>query len=167
METKLARIAEMAKADPQVRFTSIGHFIDAKALKESHNEMKPGKATGVDGVTKEKYEKNLEANVMNLVERLKQKSYRPQPARRTYIPKDEKSMRPLGIPSYEDKLVQHALKRVLNAIYEQDFMDFSYGFRPNRSMHDALKKANRDHSVRENQLCGGCGYLGIFQPRGP
>lgn len=140
METKLARIAEMAKADPHVRFTSIGHFIDAKALKESHNEMKSGKARGVDGVTKEEYEKNLEANVMNLVGRLKQKSYRPQPARRTYIPKDEKSMRPLGIPSYEDKLVQHALKRVLNAIYEQDFMDFSYGFRPNRSMHDALKK---------------------------
>jgi RNA-directed DNA polymerase len=140
METKLARIAEMAKADAKTRFTSIGHFINAEALIESHNEMETGKATGVDGVTKETYEKNLEANVANLVGRLKQKSYRPQPARRTYIPKDEKSMRPLGIPAYEDKLVQHVLKRVLNAIYEQDFMDFSYGFRPKRSMHDALKK---------------------------
>ncbi|MCD9022562.1 group II intron reverse transcriptase/maturase [Cohnella silvisoli] len=143
METKLTRIAEMAKADPKVRFTSIGHFIDAKALMESHEEMEPGKATGVDGVTKEKYEVNLEANVENLVGRLKQKSYRPQPARRTYIPKDEKSMRPLGIPAYEDKLVQHALKNVLEAIYEQDFMDFSYGFRPKRSMHDALKKLTK------------------------
>jgi group II intron reverse transcriptase/maturase len=140
METKLARIAEMAKADSKVKFTSIGHFIDAEALTESHKEMKPGKATGVDGVTKETYETNLEANVANLVGRLKQKNYRPQPARRTYIPKDEKSMRPLGIPAYEDKLVQHALKNVLEAIYEQDFMDFSYGFRPKRSMHDALKK---------------------------
>lgn len=130
----------MAKADPKVRFTSIGHFIDAEALMESHEEMKPGKATGIDGVTKETYETNLEANVANLVGRLKQKSYRPQPARRTYIPKDENSMRPLGIPAYEDKLVQHALKNVLEAIYEQDFMDFSYGFRPKRSMHDALKK---------------------------
>lgn len=140
METKLTRIAEMAKADPKLRFTSIGHFIDAQALMKSHREMKPGKATGVDGITKETYEANLEANVENLEKRLKQKSYRPQPARRTYIPKDEKSMRPLGIPAYEDKLVQNALKKVLEAIYEQDFMDFSYGFRPERSMHDALRK---------------------------
>jgi group II intron reverse transcriptase/maturase len=88
------------------------------------------------------YEANLETNVENLEKRLKQKSYRPQPARRTYIPKDEKSMRPLGIPAYEDKLVQNALKKVLEAIYEQDFMDFSYGFRPERSMHDALKHLN-------------------------
>lgn len=142
MKTKLARIAEMASADPKLRFTSIGHLIDATALMESHRAMETGKATGVDGVTKETYETNLVANVENLVKRLKQKSYRPQPARRTYIPKDEKSMRPLGIPAYEDKLVQHALKRVLEAIYEQDFMDFSYGFRPNRSMHDALKRLN-------------------------
>lgn len=142
METKLARIAEMANADPKLRFTSIGHFIDAPALVESHRAMETGKATGVDGVTKETYEANLEANVESLVMRLKQKSYKPQPARRTYIPKDEKSMRPLGIPAYEDKLVQHALKNVLEAIYEQDFMDFSYGFRPKRSMHGALKTLN-------------------------
>ncbi|UOF90084.1 group II intron reverse transcriptase/maturase [Fodinisporobacter ferrooxydans] len=140
METKLARIAEMAKADPKLRFTSIGHFINAQTLMESHRKMKSEKATGVDGVTKEAYEANLEANVENLEKRLRQKSYRPQPASRTYIPKDEKSMRTLGIPAYEDKLVQDALKNVLEAIYEQDFMNFSYGFRPGRSMHDALKK---------------------------
>lgn len=140
METKLTRIAEMAKADPKLRFTSIGHLIHAQALIQSHTEMKSGKATGVDKVTKEMYETNLVANVEGLVKRLKQKSYRPLPARRTYIPKDEKSMRPLGIPAYEDKLVQNALKKILEAIYEQDFMDFSYGFRPRRSMHDALKK---------------------------
>jgi RNA-directed DNA polymerase len=140
METKLARIAEMAKTNPKLQFTSIGHFIDAQALIKSHREMKLGKATGVDGVTKEAYEANLETNIAELVKRLKLKSYRPQPARRTYIPKDEKSLRPLGIPAYEDKLVQDALKKILEAIYEQDFMDFSYGFRPKRSMHDALKK---------------------------
>jgi retron-type reverse transcriptase len=143
METKLARIAEMAKADPKLRFTSIGHFINEEALVESHMAMVKGKATGVDGVTKEMYERNLESNVTGLVERLKQKSYKPQPARRTYIPKDGKSMRPLGIPAYEDKLVQHALKRILEAIYEQDFLDFSYGFRPGRGMHDALRKLTR------------------------
>lgn len=143
METKLSRIARMAKADPKLRFTSIGHFIDEQMLMESHHEMETGKATGVDGVTKETYGANLEKNVGELVKRLKQKSYKPQPARRTYIPKDEKSMRPLGIPAYEDKLVQHALKGILEAIYEQDFKDFSYGFRPQRSMHDALKRLNR------------------------
>lgn len=143
METKLARIAEMAKADPQLQFTSIGHFINAEALTKSHEEMKTGKATGIDGVTKEAYEVKVVTNVEQLVERLKQKGYRPKPARRTYIPKDEKSMRPLGIPAYEDKLVQHTLKKVLEAIYEQDFMDFSYGFRPKRSMHDAIKHLNR------------------------
>ncbi len=132
----------MAKADPKLRFTSIGHFISGQALMESHRAMETGKATGVDGVTKETYEANLVTNVENLVTRLKQKSYKPQPARRTYIPKDEKSMRPLGIPAYEDKLVQDVLKDVLEAIYEQDFMNFSYGFRPGRSMHDALKHLN-------------------------
>lgn len=140
METKLARIAEMARADGKARFTSIGHIIDAEGLMGRHREMKSGKATGVDGVTKEMYEADLERKVENLVGRIKQKSYKPQPARRTYIPKDEKSMRPLGIPAYEDKLVQHALKMGLEAIYEQDFMDFPYGFRPQKSMHDALKE---------------------------
>lgn len=143
METKLARIAEMAKANPKFQFTSIGHFINAEMLIRSHEDMETGKATGVDEVTKETYDMNLEENVRNLVGRLKQKSYRPLPARRTYIPKDEKSMRPLGIPAYEDKLVQDALKNILEAIYEQDFMNFSYGFRPKRNMHDALKKLNR------------------------
>ncbi|WCF08372.1 group II intron reverse transcriptase/maturase [Paenibacillus thiaminolyticus] len=140
METKLARIASMAKSDPNLRFTSIGHLINEEALIACHRKMKPGKATGVDGITKEMYERELGANVKNLVDRLKKKSYRPLPARRTYIPKDEKSRRPLGIPAYEDKLVQMALKRLLEAIYEQDFLENSYGFRPGRSMHDALKR---------------------------
>ena len=140
VETKLTRIANMAKSDPNLRFTSIGHLIHEDMLTACHKKMKTGKATGVDGVTKEMYENNLEANVKNLVERLKKKSYRPLPARRTYIPKDEKSKRPLGIPAYEDKLVQMALKQLLDAIYEQDFLDHSYGFRPKRSMHDALKR---------------------------
>ncbi|GBF74966.1 hypothetical protein PA598K_03339 [Paenibacillus sp. 598K] len=89
------------------------------------------------------YEQELEANLKQLVDRLKKRSYRPLPARRTYIPKDEKSTRPLGIPTYEDKLVQMALKQLLEAIYEQDFLEHSYGFRPKRNMHHALKRVTQ------------------------
>jgi RNA-directed DNA polymerase len=150
VETKLARIANMAKTDPNLRFTSIGHLINEEALRECHKRMKAGKATGVDGVTKAMYEQDLEANLSKLAERLKKRSYRPQPARRTYIPKDEHSTRPLGIPAYEDKLVQMALKRLLEAIYEQDFLDHSYGFRPKRGMHDALKRVT--HIVERERM---------------
>jgi RNA-directed DNA polymerase len=143
METKLARIANMAKTNANLRFTSIGHLINEEMLRACHKRMKAGKASGVDGVTKAMYEQDLEANLNKLVERLKKKSYRPLPARRTYIPKDEHSTRPLGIPTYEDKLVQMALKRLLEAIYEQDFLEHSYGFRPKRSMHDALKRVTQ------------------------
>lgn len=150
VETKLARIAEMAKVNPKESFISIYHLINVQMLMQCHTEMVTGKATGVDGITKEMYGRNLVGNVLDLVERLKKKSYRPQPARRTYIPKDEKSVRPLGIPAYEDKLVQKALKKLLEAIYEQDFMDFSYGFRPKRSMHDALKRLN--HIIERGKI---------------
>lgn len=124
--------------------------------------MATGKATGIDGVTKEMYGRNLEDNVGNLVEGLKKKSYRPLPSRRTYIPKDEKSMRPLGIPAYGDKLVQKALKNLLEAIYEQDFLDFSYGFRPGRSMHHALKRLNRVIEDGKTRYVVDADKLGFF-----
>jgi len=138
METKLARIAEIAKREPKERFTSLYHLLNVELLRKAHEKLDPKKATGVDRVTKEEYEQKLESNLLDLVERLKRKGYRPQPARRTYIPKDEKGKRPLGIPAHEDKIVQSALNKVLQPIYEQDFMSFSYGFRPKRSCHDAL-----------------------------
>ena len=106
---------------------------------ESHRRMEPGKVPGVDGVTKKEYEANLEANLKDLVARMKRQAYKPQPVLRAYIPKpgtDKK--RPLGLPSYEDKLVQDGLARILNAVYEADFLDCSYGFRQNRGCHDAL-----------------------------
>jgi RNA-directed DNA polymerase len=142
--TKLARIAEIAKAKPEEKFTSLYHHINEELLRRCHQELPANRATGIDKVTKEQYESNLTANLENLVERLKRWSYRPQPVRRAYIPKgDGKSLRPLGIPAYEDKVVQLALTKVLEAIFEQDFLDFSYGFRPGRSCHQALKELNR------------------------
>lgn len=143
MQTKLARIAEIAKEKPKEQFTSLYHLLNEVLLTQCHRELDGNKATGVDQVTRAAYEENLELNIKDLVERLKRKSYRPQPVRRTYIPKDEKSKRPLGIPSYEDKIVQLGLNKILQVIYEQDFLHISYGFRPGRSCHDALKALNR------------------------
>jgi len=143
MQTKLARIAEVARTRPTEKFTSLGHLINEELLEICHNEANGQKATGVDFVTKEEYGRNLEGNLKDLVVRLKRQGYHPQPVRRVYIPKPgSKVKRPLGIPAYEDKLVQAALSKILNAIYEADFLDCSYGFRPNRGTHDALKAIN-------------------------
>lgn len=143
MKAKLARKANIAKENPKESFTSLYHLLNEELLTQCHFELDGSKATGVDRVTKAIYEENLESNIKDLVERLKKKSYRPRPVRRTYIPKDEKSTRPLGIPSYEDKIVQLGLNKILQSIYEQDFMNLSHGFRPGRSCHDALKALNR------------------------
>ena len=144
METKLARIAEIAKERSDESFTSLCHYLNAEMFIKCHSELQVNKAVGVDRVTKETYAENLEENINGLVERLKRHSYKPLPVRRVYIPKgDGKEKRPLGIPAYEDKIVQMAIKKVLEPIYEADFLNCSYGFRPNRSMHDALKALNR------------------------
>lgn len=144
METKLARIAEIAKERPEEKFTSLAHLINEQLLVTCHYELNGHKAPGIDEVTKTEYEKNLGDNLRNLVARMKKQAYKPQPVKRTYIPKPgTDKMRPLGIPAYEDKLVQLALSKVLNAIYEADFLDSSFGFRPNRGCHDALKVLNR------------------------
>lgn len=143
MQTKLARIAEIAGKQPLERFTSLAHLLNEEMLRDCHKALSGNKAPGIDSTTKEEYAANLEHNIKDLVERLKRKAYRPQPVKRVYIPKPGKSeKRPLGIPAYEDKIVQMGLTRILEAIYEQDFLDFSYGFRPGRSCHDALKVLN-------------------------
>jgi len=140
METKLRRIAEVARTRPEERFTSLVHLINEKTLIQSHKRMTAGKAPGIDEVTKLEYEANLEENVEKLVDRMKRQAYIPQPAKRIYIPKPGSSdKRPLGLPAYEDKLVQTVLAEILNAIYEQSFLECSFGFRPNRGCHDALQ----------------------------
>ncbi len=143
METKLTRIAEIARKRPKEKFMSLYHYLNEEFLTICHQELAANRASGVDQVTKSQYEENLEENIRDLVSRLKKKSYRPQPVRRAYIRKDEKSKRPLGIPAYEDKIVQNGLTKILQAIYEADFLNCSYGFRPNRGCHDALRDLNR------------------------
>jgi len=140
METKLARIAKIAKERPQEKFTSLAHLLNKEMLEKSHRSLIREKATGVDGIGKEDYEENLQENLEDLVGRLKRMAYRPQPVKRVYIPKaGTNKKRPLGIPAYEDKIVQHALNQILSSIYETDFLDCSCGFRPQRGCHDALQ----------------------------
>jgi len=138
--TKLQRIAEKARKDSGCKFTSLFHLMNVEMLRECFRQLRKDAAAGIDKVTKKEYAGNLEENLTVLVEKLHQMSYIPQPVRRVYIPKaGSNKKRPLGIPALEDKLVQAGLARILTAIYEQDFIDDSYGFRPGRSCHDALR----------------------------
>jgi len=116
--------------------------VNEESLKSEHLKQSRRKASGVDGVTKDEYGTNLDANIADLVERMKAFRYKPQPVRRTYIPKTNGKLRPLGIPSYEDKLVQGVMAGMLTEIYEERFCECSYGYRPNRSAHDAIRYAN-------------------------
>lgn len=143
METKLARISQLSKENPKMVFTSIGHLINEEMLENCHRKMDGKKAVGIDGVTKEEYEENLKENLSKLVERLKRKEYKPKPARRVEIPKDNGKTRPLSIYCYEDKLVQEALREILEAVFEPHFYEEMMGFRPNRRCHDALRKLDK------------------------
>jgi retron-type reverse transcriptase len=147
METKLERITQLSKENPDMVFTSIGHLINIELLKGCHAKMDKKKAVGIDGITKEEYGLRLEKNLADLMDRLKRKSYHPKPARRVNIPKDNGKTRPLSIYCYEDKLVQEAIKRVLEAVFEPCFYEEMMGFRPNRGCHRAL-------SMLDDQLGG-------------
>jgi RNA-directed DNA polymerase len=140
VETKLRLITEIAVKDRKCKFSNLIHLLNVDNLRDCFYQLKRDKASGIDGVSFSEYEANLETNLVKLVERMKQYSYRPQAVRRTYIPKANGKLRPLGIPCIEDKVVQKAIARILTAIYEVDFQDFSYGFRPNRGCHDAIKR---------------------------
>lgn len=139
MGTKLAALTRRARENPGEKMVAIAHLLSEDFLRECFWELKRDKASGIDGVTVKEYEVNLEENLRDVVARLKAKRYRPQPARRVYIPKPGGKSRPLGIAAVEDKVVQMGLKKILEAIFEGDFLDVSFGFRPNRSCHDALE----------------------------
>jgi group II intron reverse transcriptase/maturase len=139
VSTRLLRIAELARKSPTMKIHSLANHIDVSFLREAFARTRKDGAAGVDGTHAEDYEKELEANLRSLETRLKAGTYRAPPVRRVHIPKgDGSKTRPIGIPTFEDKVLQRAVAMVLEAVYEQDFLDCSYGFRPKRSAHDAL-----------------------------
>ena len=134
----LDRVRQAARRDKEARFTALLHHVDLARLRAAYRAIRPAAAPGVDGVTWKAYGQDLDANLKDLQSRVHSGGYRPRPSRRAYIPKADGRQRPLGIASLEDKIVQRAVVEVLNAIYEVDFLGFSYGFRPGRKPHDAL-----------------------------
>jgi group II intron reverse transcriptase/maturase len=143
MSPELREVARRAKSRPEARFFSLAHLIDVSALERAYRGIRKEAAVGVDGVTKEEYGQELEHNLRDLHERMKSKRYRHQPILRVHIPKDDGTTRPIGIAALEDKVVQRAVAEVLEAVYEQDFLDCSYGFRRGRSAHDAVRAIDR------------------------
>jgi RNA-directed DNA polymerase len=139
----LSRIAELARQDAGRKFCSITHLLTTEALREAFDNLRKDAAAGVDGVRYEDYAEHLVENLIALHGKLKSKTYRAQPLRRIYIDKEDGRKRPISIPSLEDKIVQRATVDLLNAIFEQDFLDCSHGFRPGRSAHDALDQVGR------------------------
>lgn len=137
--TKQQRIAQLAERHPQLSFTSLAYHIDKEWLVEAYSRTRKNGATGVDGCTMKEYGKNLEENLESLLERFKNGSYKAPPVRRTYIPKNEKEKRAIGVPTTEDKILQRAITMLLTPIYEHDFLDCSFGFRERRGPHTALE----------------------------
>jgi RNA-directed DNA polymerase len=146
ISTRLERIATLARQHRDQPLTTLAHHIDLDWLREAHRRTRKDGATGVDGQTADEYAMHLEGNLRSLLERAKSGTYRAPPVRRAYIPKDSGEMRPLGIPTFEDKVLQRAVAMLLEAVYEQEFLDCSYGFRPGRSAQQALDVVHREAS---------------------
>ena len=138
VSSDLDRVRQVARKDRDVRFTALLHHVTVDRLREAYRAIRPNAAPGVDGVTWRDYGQDLEENLRDLHARVHRGAYRARPTRRVFIPKPDGRLRPLGVAALEDKILQRAVVEVLNAVYEQDFLGFSYGFRPGRSQHDAL-----------------------------
>jgi RNA-directed DNA polymerase len=142
MENAFDEIA--VQAEKHNKLQTLMHYVNKQTLNEEHKRQQKGKATGIDGIDKEAYGENLDENMEKLLANMKSFSYKPQAVRRTYIPKaGSDKLRPLGIPAYEDRLVQGVMKKILDKIYEGKFYEFSYGFRENRSCHQAIHEVNQ------------------------
>ena len=135
---KLSSISARANRDKTFQFISLAHLLNVAFLKDCYNNLARNKAIGIDGISWQEYRVDLDSNIKNLVEKLKRKSFKPLPARRVYIPKGNGELRPLGISAIENKIVESGIKRILESIYESDFLNCSYGFRPKRNTHQAL-----------------------------
>jgi RNA-directed DNA polymerase len=151
ISTKLARIAKNAKDHPDVQWTALAYHMDVEWLREAYRLTRKNGAPGVDGQTAEEYSQDLDARLRTLLDRAKSGMYRAPAVRRVYIPKADGSQRPIGIPTFEDKVLQRAAVMVLEAVYEQEFLDCSYGFRPGRSAHQALQEL-----WHQTMAMGGC-----------
>jgi RNA-directed DNA polymerase len=138
VSSELDRVRQVARRQKDARFTALLHHVTVDRLREAYRAIRPDAAAGVDGVLWRDYGQDLEANLRDLHARVHRGAYRARPTRRAYIPKPDGRQRPLGVAALEDKILQRALVEVLNAVYEHDFLGFSYGFRPGRSPHDAL-----------------------------
>jgi group II intron reverse transcriptase/maturase len=143
-ETKLQHIIKVTQDKPSYKFTTLVHLLNEEYLASCFAELKENKASGVDGISKDGYGKELKTNLQKLISRMKTMSYRPQPVRRVYIQKDTGKDRPIGIPSVEDKVVQMGIAKILEAIFDPSFIEDSYGFRKKKSGHDALKRVNEE-----------------------
>lgn len=139
VSTRLERIAKLAREAPQMVHTTLAHVIDVEFLREAYRRTRRDGASGIDGQTAEEYGRDLERNLVDLLERFKSGTYWAPPVQRAYVPKGDGGKRPIGIPTFEDKVLQRAVTMVLEAIYEQDFLDCSWGFRTGRSAHEALE----------------------------
>ena len=139
VSTKQERIAKLASSNPAMAFISLNHYLDYEWVRYAYECTRKDGAVGVDGQTAEEYAANLEQNLLGLIDRLKSGRYKAPPVRRHYIEKSDGGQRGLGIPCFEDKVAQRAIVMLLEPIYEQDFLDCSFGFRPGRSAHQALQ----------------------------
>lgn len=147
ISTKLQGIATLAKRAHDLRFTSLAHLLNRQLLEQSFRRTRKSGAPGIDGETGAEYGQKLPERLDDLITRLKAGQYRAPPVKRAYIPKSGGKTRPLGLPTFEDKVLQRAVATILETIYEQDFLDCSYGFRPGRSAHGALDRLWRDTTI--------------------
>ncbi len=160
MASEIQDIRKLSVCYPKLE--TLIHLVNYDSLLAEHKRQLKGKAVGIDRMTKEEYDADIEENLKDLLSRMKSFSYRPKAVRRTYIPKPNGKMRPLGIPAYEDKLVQGVMARILNEVYEPRFLDCSYGFRPSRNVHQALREVNQHIMIDSIGYVLDCDIRGFF-----
>ncbi len=164
VSSDLDRVRQAARKDRDVRFTALLHHVTVDRLRDAYRAISPNAAAGVDGVTWRDYGLDLEAKLLDLHARVHRGAYRARAVRRVFIPKADGRLRPLGVAALEDKIVQRAVVEVLNAVYEQDFLGFSYGFRPGRGPHDALDALSVAIDAQEGELRARRGHSRLLHP---